>query len=169
MLLQHPVALNRNEQIKTMNNWGVIFLHPHITMRLEHTPISARLVCRCQTGKNCGVKLMSKKKSPAVPMLKLFQARSNSPEIPTFSVTLLVGLMIIILQCSFFFFFVSNVYKWKLALVKSSQKPITCQNHCLLIPYPVSSCCCFPVVFRVFTANRLSFIQRSIFMNKMTE
>lgn len=102
MLLQHSVALNRNEQIKTMNNRGVIFLHPRITLCLEHTSISARLVCRCQTGKNCGVKLMSKKKSPVVPMLKLFQARSNSPEIPTFSVTLLVGLMILILQCSFF-------------------------------------------------------------------
>lgn len=26
--LQHPVTPNRNEQIKTMNKWGVIFLHP---------------------------------------------------------------------------------------------------------------------------------------------
>lgn len=87
MLLQQPVTLNRNEQIKTMNKRGVIFLHLHITMCLEHTWSFARLAYRSQTGKNCGVKLMRKKKSPVVPILKYTQARRNSPEIPTFSVT----------------------------------------------------------------------------------
>lgn len=44
--------------------------------------------------KNCGVKLVSKKKRPLVPIVKSTQARSNMPEVPTLPPTQLVLLII---------------------------------------------------------------------------
>lgn len=68
-------------------------------------------------------------KSPVVTILKPIQARSNMPEVPTFSV---VWLMTTGWHCSLFV-----VYEWKRAGVnirdnRGNQWPITCQNSRLL-------------------------------------
>lgn len=124
------------KQIKTTNMWGVIFLHPHIIIGLEHTWSFARLACRCHTGKNCGAILMSKKKRPVVPMTKPIQARNNLPEVPTFSATQLVWLLTRGWHCSLGVF-----YKWKLALVKRYWGQ-SVSNH-MSKPLQFSSCCFF--------------------------
>lgn len=124
------------KQIKT-NKWGVVFLHPNIIIFLEHTWSFVRLACRRHIKKYCGVKLMSKKKNPVVPIMKSIQARSNLPEVPTFSAAQFVWMLTTGWHCS-----LGVVFKCKLVVVKrdtkSNQYPITCQK-----PYCVSSCCCF--------------------------
>ena len=101
-LLQNLLAPNRKQQIKTMNVSGVIFLYPHMITCLEHTWSSARLACRRPPGRNCGVKPMSKRKSPVVPILRTIQARSDMSEVPKFSATQLVWLMTTDRYCPLF-------------------------------------------------------------------